>query len=130
MWNVALAVVLAAHGLIHLLGFVVPWKLVQLEDFPYKTTLLAGRWDVGDTGVRLMGLVWLAVAIVFIVAAIGLVMDQGWWRPLAIGVAAASLVISALHWPEAQFGVYINVVILALLLIGPQVEWLDNRFRF
>ena len=130
MWNVAMAVVLAVHGLIHLMGFVVPWKLAQIEGLPYKTTILAGRLDVGDTGARLIGLLWLLVAVVFIVAVIGLVTDQGWWRPLAIGVAAVSLVISALHWPEAQFGVYINVVILALLLVGPQVEWLSSRIRF
>ncbi len=58
MWNVVLAVVMAAHGLIHFLGFVVSWQLARVEDLPYKTTLLAGRWEVGDGGMRLVGLRW------------------------------------------------------------------------
>jgi len=129
MWNIVLAVVLAVHSLIHLFGFVVAWKLVELKDMPYKTTILAGRWDVGDAGVRLFGVLWVAVAIAFIVVVIGLVMNQSWWHTLAIGVALASLIICALHWPEAQFGAYVNVVILAFILVGPQVGWLSSRFR-
>ena len=46
MWNILLAIVLAVHGAIHLLGFVVPWRLAQVEELPYKTTILAGRLDM------------------------------------------------------------------------------------
>ena len=50
---------LIAHGLVHLLGFVVNWQLASLAEMPYKTTLLAGALDVGATGIRAVGLLWL-----------------------------------------------------------------------
>jgi hypothetical protein len=37
--RVALAGAIAAHGLIHLIGFVVPWQLAAVAGFPYRTTL-------------------------------------------------------------------------------------------
>jgi hypothetical protein len=47
------AVLLAMHGLIHLIGPAVYWKVVELEEFAYKTTLLDGRWDLGDAGIKI-----------------------------------------------------------------------------
>ena len=130
MWNIVLAAFLALHGVVHLLGFVVSWKLTTVEGLPYKTTILAGHVDLGEAGIRAFGLGWLLVTPVFVAAALGLLANQGWWLPLAVGVTALSLAICILDWPWAQFGAYINVVILALLLIGPQVEWLSSRLRF
>lgn len=42
MTRYAAAVVVAAHGVIHLIGFVVPWRLADVEGSPYRTTVLAG----------------------------------------------------------------------------------------
>ena len=43
--SLVVAVVLVAHGVAHLIGFVVPWRLMTLPEMPYKTTLFAGRLD-------------------------------------------------------------------------------------
>ena len=130
MWNILLTIVLAGHGVIHLLGFVVPWRLAHVEALPYKTTILAGRLDSGDTGIRLLGILWLAAAIGFVAAALGLAMEQPWWYTLAVVAATLSLIISVANWPEAYFGTVISVFILALLLAGPRVAWLASRFHF
>jgi hypothetical protein len=37
------AVVLAAHGLLHLIGTAAYLKLADVQGFPYKTTVLGGR---------------------------------------------------------------------------------------
>ena len=37
MTRYALAAVLAAHGVIHLIGFVVSWELAEVDGFPDRT---------------------------------------------------------------------------------------------
>ena len=42
MTTLLAAAALGLHGLIHLIGFVVPWGIAQVEGFPYRTTALGG----------------------------------------------------------------------------------------
>ena len=56
----ALSALLVAHGVAHLVGFAVPWKLVSTAEVPYRTTILGGMIDIGDTGARALGVVWLS----------------------------------------------------------------------
>lgn len=57
--RIALAVRMALHGVAHAPGFVGSWRLAALEGMPYHTTLLGGAIDVGDAGMRVVGLAWL-----------------------------------------------------------------------
>jgi hypothetical protein len=75
-----LTLLLLLHGVVHLLGFVVPWQLAEPEGFPYKTTLLSGRLDVGPVGIRVVGVIWLLVALALVVAAIGT-----WTQQVVVG---------------------------------------------
>jgi hypothetical protein len=50
--------VLIAHGLIHLMGTTVYMKLGKIQDFSYKTTLLNGNWNLGESGIRFFGALW------------------------------------------------------------------------
>ncbi len=106
------AVILAAHGLIHLIGFVVPWGIAQVDGFPYRTTALGGAMALGEPGVRLVGIVWLALAIGFVVAGVGAWRGDRWWAPLTAMLALVSIIVCALGLPEAAFGLIVNVVIL------------------
>ena len=117
-----LAAFLVWHGLIHLLYVAAYWKLAEMEQFPYKTTLLSGRWQVGETGIRVFGVLWLAAAVGFVIAAVGLGADQSWWKPVIVGVALLSLVISALDWNVAYGGVGIGLVIVIAVIAGPKVS--------
>ncbi len=121
--RIALAVLFFVHALAHLPGFVVPWRLATLEEMPYKTTLLDGRLDVGDAGIRLVGLLWLVAALAFVAAGVGLLLGAAWWGPLSWASVVLSLILSALGWPEARLGLALNVVIVALLLGGERLGW-------
>src|SRR5688572_27260278 len=112
--RIALAVVLAAHGVAHLVSFVEAWRLVP-EGLPYKTTVLAGRVDLGDAGIRVVGVLWLLVALAFAGAGIGAIVNAPWWVPVALGSAVVSLLLSSTEWPEARVGVMIDLAILATL---------------
>jgi len=109
------AVVLALHGVIHLIGFVSPWRIASVEGFAYRTTVLGGAQDVGDVGVRLIGLVWLGLTFGFLAAGYAVWRRKPWAAGLTGVFAVVSLVVCVAGLPETAAGVAINVAILALV---------------
>lgn len=120
------AFLLLAHGIAHMVGFAAAWKLGNFPELPYKTTLLAGSVDIGDSGIRLMGIAWVAVAAAFAAAAIGLALRQPWWSPAAWWTIGFSIAICVLNWPEARIGLAFNgfLVVLLFLLARFMPTWL------
>jgi hypothetical protein len=110
----AIAVFFFLHGFAHVVGFAGAWKLAK--DVPYKTTLLSGRLDVGDTGIRVMGIIWLLTALMFALTAVALAVQLSWWRVAAISVVSFSLVLCAVNLPEAKIGLVINILLLVFLI--------------
>ena len=106
------AVVLALHGVIHLIGFVSPWRIVSLEGFAYRTTILGGAQDVGDVGVRVIGLVWLGLTFGFLAAGYAVWRGKTWAVGLTGALALVSLMVCGAGLPETSAGVAIDVVIL------------------
>ena len=113
---------LLAHGVAHLVGFVSSWKLATLAELPYKTTLFAGRINVGDVGIRVMGTLWLLTALAFVVAASAVVMTADWAGRLMLAAAVASLMLCVAGWPDARIGVAVDVGLVLLLVIGARVN--------
>ena len=109
------AAVLAVHGLIHLIGFVVPWGLAQVDGFTAHTTMLAGAISVGDAGARLVGIAWLLVAIGYVRAAIAVWRGAEFAGAFTAGLAFASIGLCLLGLPEAATGIPVNLAILAAL---------------
>jgi hypothetical protein len=117
--RVALAILMALHGVAHLVGFIGSWQLAGSEStIPYKTTVLAGRLNLGGPGIRAMGVFWLLTAVGFWLAATGAFMNQSWWTLAALGVALFSLMLSIVGLPDSRIGVAVNLVILAALMVG------------
>ena len=123
--RIALAVLMLLHGIAHLPGFIAAWRPDGFGETPYKTTILAGRVDLGDVGIRVLGVVWLLVALGFVVTAVGTFTGRSWWMVALVGVAIASIVLSVLEWPLARVGVAVNLGILAALLAGQRLGWLQ-----
>jgi len=124
MIRIIVAILFILHGLVHLLGFVVPWRLATVEGLAYKTTLLSGRLDVGETGIRVVGLLWLVATVGFAVAGATVFALHPWWRAVTLLVTLLSLVLCVLGWPDTRPGVLINLVILGYLLFGGRTGWL------
>ena len=118
------AFLVIVHGAIHLMGFVAYWPLAEMKELPYKTMLLGSRWDVGASGMRVYALLWLATAVFFIVAAIGLILQQEWWWPLMWTAVLLSLLVCVLDWQNAFRGAIISGVIFIalLLLLGLRIQ--------
>ncbi len=111
------AALIIMHGLIHLMGFVAYWPLGEIAELPYKTSLLGGRWHVGENGMRLFCVLWLVAAVGLVGAVVGVVMGQDWWFPVMWTAVPLSLVVCVLDWSNAWRGAIINLIILVPLLL-------------
>jgi hypothetical protein len=101
------------HGLVHLLGFVVPWKLATVAGFPYRTDVLTGV-DVGTTGARALGLLWLVAGLGFVTGGLVLALGAPWWWAVVFGSGLLSLALAVLWWQQA----YAGLVLDAAALVG------------
>ena len=113
----ALTALMALHGVAHLVGFAGAWQLAPAKELPYKTTVLAGRVQLGDAGIRVMGVLWLVAALAFVATAGGAALNATWWGRAALVVALASLALTIVEWPEARIGLFVNLAILGALVI-------------
>jgi hypothetical protein len=121
--RIALAVLMALHGFAHLVGFAVPFRLLRSVEMPYSTSIVAGRVDLGDAGVRAWGVLWLLACVAFLTAAGGAWLDRSGWVGLAVAVSIASLLLSVLAWPASRIGVPVNLVILTWIWVGVRRDW-------
>jgi hypothetical protein len=123
--TIVLALLLLAHGFAHLVGFVGPWKIGAPDPKrPYTTTLLAGRLDGGDTGSRVVGILWLGGAAAFGVLALAVLTSAFWWQPAAVWIASYSLVLAILGLPGSWAGIGVNAVLLADVLFADRLAML------
>lgn len=119
--QIILAIFISLHGLIHLMGPAVYMKLTEIQGFSYKTTLIGGRWNLGENGIRLFGALWIVPALGFILAAVALLAGWEWFQPALIVVTLISLVLTALDYRIAYAGVVINILILVGIWLGPRI---------
>jgi hypothetical protein len=113
-----IAAVFAVHGFAHLVGFVVPWRLAELDEMPYSTRLFNDRLDVGDTGIRIVGLLWLAAALGYFIAAGAVAMTVPWWLPATLAATIFSLVLCVVGLPHSKLGLVIDLAVLVILATG------------
>lgn len=119
--QIILAILISLHGLIHLMGPAVYMKLTEIQGFGYKTTLIDGRWNLGEKGIRVFGALWIVPALGFILAAVALLAGWVWFQPALIVVTLISLVLTILDYRIAYAGVIINILILAGIWLAPRV---------
>jgi hypothetical protein len=71
--HIILGIFLITHGVADLVGFITYWKIASIEDMPYKTTLLSGLLDVGEVGIRIVGILWLLAGLAFAMVGVGII---------------------------------------------------------
>ena len=115
--NIILPIILLVHGFAHLVGFMVSWKIGNLKDPPYRTTLFNGKINIGDRGIRIFGVVWLVVGVLFFIDATMVVFQLNGWKLFLIVISILSLLICVLGLPDSKIGIIVNICILALMAI-------------
>ncbi len=108
--RIVLALVIALHGLIHLLG---PAKAFGWADASQLRAPISPE----------AGFVWLIAAVVLVAAAAGLALGASWWwYPGLVGVLLSQGLIAS-AWGDAKFGTIANVIVLIAVLVSA----LDSR---
>ena len=109
------AVVIAAHGLVHLMGVALLWKLGEPGELDY-----AGAEPAPGTATGyLVGSLWLAAALLFVIAAVLLAVRRASWRIVALAAAAISAPMIGLASGQAIAGLVVD----GMVLIGVVVSW-------
>jgi hypothetical protein len=121
-----LAGVLVLHGIAHIVGFVAPWRILEMTEVPYKTTVLGGMIDLGDIGIRFVGILWLVVAVGFAATAMGVLTHEPWWRGLGFACTGLSIVLTLTEFPRTKAGLFVNVGLLVVLLADTRFGWLPT----
>jgi hypothetical protein len=122
--RIVVGLFLLGHAVAHLPGFLVNLRLRSFPELPFRTTVFSGSVDVGEAGIKVVGLAWLILAIALGVLAIAAFMRVPWWEPLAYVTIALSIVLCLLGWPDARVGVFANLVILMMIFFGTRAQWL------
>lgn len=113
------ALFLIAHGIAHFVGFGHAWRMLSPDPYPYRTTLVGTQLDVGDAGMRVLGVLWLVVGAGFIAVSGAALLRVNWWMAAAAVMALVSLVLCVLAWPDTSIGLALNVVVVgALFVVG------------
>ncbi len=125
--RLALAGVLAGHGLVHLFFFV-PQPApaagsASAAEWPFD---IARTWATTSFGVdpgmlRVLGVALVAIVVAgFVMAAlstVGVLLPAGWWRPLiGIGAVASLLTLALFFNPQLLLGPTIDLVLLVLVI--------------
>lgn len=118
MMRLLLAGALLVHGAIHLLGFL---KAFGFAALPQLTVPIPPA----------RGLLWLAAAVAFVAAAIGvLTRPRWWWMPTAVGLVLSTIVVAA-SWQDAKAGAVANGVLAVAAIIAFAIDGpTSQRARF
>jgi hypothetical protein len=115
MLRTILALVIAAHGIGHIL-FLVP--LLGIADWGQSSR----SWLLTGDAARLIGsMVWVAALVTFAVAAFGLFGQQTWWRNAAIIAAFISIAGLILFWTTPVTAPALLALVFNLLVLGALV---------
>jgi len=103
--RVLLLILIVAHGLLHVLGFVKAFKLVPLTQLPHPIN-------------KTNGVLWLIAALMIITCGVLFyTFTEGWW---ILGVASVliSEYVIIKDWEDAGLGTTLNILLLLISVLG------------
>lgn len=110
-----LIILIAIHALIHLIGFLKAFWLLELPSL--KTVSQSA------------GILWIISSLLLIVFAVLLATDNEYWYIAGICSVCVSQAAIFTSWKEAKYGTIINVILLVVSIIG-YFSWnYQNKFR-
>ncbi len=96
---------LLVHGIIHLMGFLKAFKLVEINQISQSVS-------------KPLGLLWALSSILFIVAMMLLIFRKSYWFVFAMVAVIISQILIILFWKDAKYGTAANIIILVASIIA------------
>lgn len=109
--RLAVGLVIIGHGLLHLIGTSLLWRLGELGDLRFGDMLPSTPPWIG----MFAGAEWLAAAAVFVVAGIALIIGSEIWWWLTLGGVTLSLPAVIMNAQFAAAGIVLDCLLLAIL---------------
>ena len=122
---IALAVLIALHGLAHMVGFAAPFG--YLKNPPPIDSLFFSRVTLPAGAMKGLGILWLTAVVLFVVAAVGLIRRDGWWTSVTVAACLLSLVLTVAFLPYAKIGLAVNLALLAFLFLNRNSAWIPGQ---
>ncbi len=117
MENIIFTIVLIIHAIAHLPGFVMSFKLAEIKELPYSTKIFFKKVEIGEFGIKIYGVIWLLLSLVFLIAVFFIIFDKPVFKETVLAASILSLLISTAGLPETKFGVIINLLLIVYLTI-------------
>jgi hypothetical protein len=110
----AAAAVLAVHGLIHLLGVALLWRWGEPGQLRYDDVSPAA----GSLPGTIVGGVWLAATLLFLLTAVLLLAGHPAWRPVGLLAALVSIAVLLPSASIALAGLVVDAAVLAAVAVA------------
>jgi uncharacterized membrane protein YhaH (DUF805 family) len=110
VWRYPIALLLAGHGLIHLMGVTLLWRLGQPAGLRYRQM----HPTPGSPAGIIVGAGWLSAAALFVGVAILLVRRLHAWRPAAVTAALLSAAVTVPSSSVTIAGLVVDAAVLAV----------------
>jgi len=111
MARILFTALLFIHGLIHLIGFYVEWKLGS-------SSMLSGNtlFALNENTARISGVIWLVAALTWITAGTLYFLKRvSFWIPAFVAIVLSQMLI-IFYWHDAKFGTIANAIILVVVI--------------
>lgn len=108
------AIFIASHGLVHLMGVLLLWKLAEPGTLRYADTAPTPGTATG----YLVGFGWLLAGFTLVLAAWALVMRKPAWPGVAVAGALGSSAVILITPGLAYAGLIANAVVLGVAVLG------------
>jgi hypothetical protein len=111
------ATFVALHGMIHLVGFTVPWRMNLARGRVRISTDEPDGVEIVDEPAHAPAAVWLVVGFALVAAAVGVARTTVWAAPLLLVATVVSSALSAAGPERVYRGLFADVLIFAFLLV-------------
>lgn len=105
------------HGLIHFIGFA---KAFNYGDMKQLTIPFS----------KPVGVLWIAVAFLFIVTSVLFLLKKEYWWIVAITAAVLSQIVIVISWKDAKFGTLANLIVLIVAVLSFTALRFEKTFKY
>lgn len=119
-----LILVFIVHGVAHLVGTFIYWKIMsRTSEGLLRQKLFLSKIEIGSSGGSMLGLIYLVLAILFIVTGIFLLLGKmSYDNNLIIVLLLLSLLITFIDLLPTIFGFLLNVFYLMIFLLNKRIR--------
>ena len=110
------AFIILIHGLIHFMGFAKAFGYGNITQITKQIS-------------RPAGLLWLVIAILFLVAVLLFLLKKETWPYIAITAVVISQILIITVWKDAKFGTIANVIVLLVAIAAWGSQHFESTFR-